>query len=261
MLRRFARFLAPFLALAALAGCGQSPGSPGSGRVVVQLTDAPGDYEAVNLVVTGVSIHRGDDDTGGWETLSDDTVTVDLLTLRNGVFLTLADAVVTSGHYTQVRLHLGEGSNVVVGGVTHPLTVPSGMQSGYKLVGEFDVPAGGLLELLLDFDAARSVLQTGTGVYMLRPTVRVIPVSTAGGITGHVLPGNVPTSVFAIAGTDTVQSTETATDGLFLLGALPAGTYDVAFDPPAGYRDTTRTGVVVASGAVTDLGNVELTPE
>ena len=61
-----------------------------------------------------------------------------------------------AGHCTQIRLKLGAGSNVVVDGVTYPLTVPSGLQSGYKLVGEFDVPASGLVELALDLDAARS---------------------------------------------------------------------------------------------------------
>jgi hypothetical protein len=264
MLKRIAGF-ALAIGLAALAGCSGSPSSssaPGTGRVIVRLTDAPADYDAVNLVVDGVTIHRGDDDgAGGWETLSDDTITVDLLTLRNGVFMTLADIVVPAGHYTQVRLHLGEGSNVVVDGVTHPLTVPSGMQSGYKLVGEFDVPDGGLLDLMLDFDAARSIHQTGNGRYMLRPTVRVIPTSTAGSITGHVVPGDVPTAVTAVAGGDTVQTTVTLANGLFTLGALAGGTYDVLFDPPAGYRDTTLTGVTVTSQVVTDVGNVALTPE
>ncbi len=44
-------------------------------------------------------------------------------TLRNGVFTTLALAHVPAEHYTQIRLKLGTGSNVMVGGVTYPLTV------------------------------------------------------------------------------------------------------------------------------------------
>ena len=176
LLKRFIPRLAAPILLAALASCSKDPTSAGLGHVSVHLTDAPGDFEHVNLVVTGVSIHRGDEeDSGGWETLTLDSTTVyDLLELRNGVFARLAQGDVPAGHYTQIRLHLGAGSNVVIDGITYPLTVPSGMQSGYKLVGEFDVPEGGGVELTLDFDAARSVHLTGSNKYMLRPTVRVI---------------------------------------------------------------------------------------
>jgi hypothetical protein len=246
--------------LGGVLGCSKSPTGAGFGHVTIHLTDAPGDFEQVNLVVAGVSIHRGGDENSGWETLKDDTTTFDLLELRNGVFTLLAVGDVPAGHYTQVRLHLGAGSNVVVDGVTHSLDVPSGTQSGYKLVGEFDVPAGGAVDLMLDFDAARSIHQTGAGQYKLQPTVRVLvnPETTTGQIIGHILPENVGGSVFAIAGTDTVQSTTPGSDGRFTLAALLAGTYSVAIHPGIDLADTTLTGVQVTAGATTDLGDIQL---
>jgi Domain of unknown function (DUF4382) len=264
------RRLAPLSLLAILLvfaafGCSKSSTSPGFGTVKLRLTDAPGDFQEVNLAVAEVSAHfegagGESDSTGGWQVLRAEPLNVDLLTLRNGVFTTLAVTQVPAGHYTQIRLKLASGSNVVVDGVTHPLTVPSGMQSGYKLVGGFDVPAGGLLDLTLDFDAARSVVLTGSGTYILKPTVRVIQTAASGSITGHVSPDSVSTSVFAIQAADTIGSTVTSA-GAFTVGALPAGTYSLAFHPATAYRDTTLNNVAVSAGATTNVGTVQLTPQ
>src|SRR2546430_3562554 len=182
--------LCGLLLAVAISGCSNKSTAPGFGTISLKMTDAPGDFQEVNLEIIQVSAHLGaesageTDSTSGWQVLRAESMNVDLITLRNGVFTTLALARVPAGHYTQIRLKLGAGSNVVVDGVTHPLTVPSGLQSGYKLVGSFDVPANGLLDLALDFDAARSVVLTGSGKYILKPTVRVLPVNTAGSITG-----------------------------------------------------------------------------
>ena len=59
-LKRLIPRLAAACLLAVLASCSSHPTSGTVGHVDVRLTDAPGDYEQVNLVVTGVSIHRGE---------------------------------------------------------------------------------------------------------------------------------------------------------------------------------------------------------
>jgi len=251
------------LALIGAAGCGSDQtGAVGTGTVRLRLTDAPAAIEAVNLVVDEVSVKRllGDDDEG-WETIRTDDFTVDLLTLRNGVFVDFAEGVVPAGRYGEIRLLLGEGSNLVVDGEMHPLTVPSGMSSGYKIKGEFEVPDGGEVVLLLDFDAERSIHQTGNGRWMLRPTVKSMVAEQAGAIAGSVDPTTVETRVYALVGPDTLQRTITNGDGRFVLGLLGTGTYDVAFDPGAGWRDTTRAGIGVTAGATTDIGATALTPE
>jgi hypothetical protein len=265
------------LVLLLAAGCSTAPSAPGYGTMRVRMTDAPGDFESVNLVVTQVAAHiagseapagamadsdgSGADTTSGWVVLNDTPATYDLLTLQNGVFTTLGSARVPAGHYTQVRLKLGAGSNVVVGGVTHPLIVPSGLQTGLKLVGEFDVPDNGLLDIALDFDAARSILLTGAGDYHLKPTVKVLPFTTAGAITGAVSPAGTETAVYAIQDPDTLGTAMAGADGHFTLGVLAPGTYSVALHPASGYRDTTLTGVSVPPGATTDVGTIELTAE
>ncbi len=253
------------LALLVLAGCSKSPTGPAAlGTLRVQLTDAPGDFEAVNLVIDQVAAHiesTAVDTSGGWEILSSHPGTFDLIQLRNGVFTTIGVAEIPAGHYTQIRLKLGAGSDVVVDGVTHPLVVPSGLETGLKLIGSFDVPAGGLVDVALDFDAARSIHRTGAGDYLLRPTVKVMPFSTAGAIRGTVLPAGTAATIFAIQAADTLGTAVAGPTGSFTVSLLAAGIYSVAFHPAAGFRDTTLAGVVVTAGQTTDVGEVRLTAQ
>jgi hypothetical protein len=263
----------PFLALTALAllsimaGCSAQHSLPttpthASWNVRIQITDAPGTFDAVNLVVDEVSIRRdGSDSLAGWEVLSSAPGTFDLMKLRNGLFATLGQAMVPPSTYSQIRLKLGAGSNVVVDGVMHPLVVPSGMQSGYKLTGVFVVPADQMLDLALDFDAARSIHVTGNGKYMLHPVVTVMPFSTAGSIAGRVLPDTSEAEVFALMGADTVAHALPAADGSFMITPIAEGTYAIAVHPDTLFRDTTITGVVVTRQQTTQLGDIVLTPK
>jgi len=242
-------------------GCGRVTSPRGTGTVRVSLTDAPADYDSVVLHIAEVAVHRDGPDNAGWFTVSTPDSLFDLLMLRNGVFTGLGSVTVPAGHYTQARLILGPGSYLVVSGERHDLTVPSGMQTGLKLIGGFDVPAGGLVDIGIDFDAARSIHVTGNGRYMLKPTARVQVFATTGSITGKVSPADPPSGVFAVAGADTVASTITGGDGAFALALLSAGTYDVRIDAPEGFRDTTITGVSVTVGQAQDLGVVTLSPQ
>ena len=236
--------------------------SPRYGTMRVRLTDAPGDFQHVNLVVREVSVHlSGSDSTNGWQVLRADTATYDLLALRNGLFTTIGQALIPAGHYTQIRLKLGAGSNVVVDGITYPLTVPSGLQSGLKIIGEFDVPTNGLMDVALEFDAARSVHQTGAGAYMLKPVVKALPFSTAGAIGSVVLPAGTAAKLYAIVASDTLGSTMPATDGSFVISVLPSGVYSLAIDAPAGFRDTTLTGLLVTPGTTANAGTITLSAQ
>src|SRR5262249_3681515 len=142
--------------------------------------------------------------SGGWRTLSTTTNTFDLMKLQNGVFTTIGEGALPAGDYTQIRLKLGAGSTVVVDGTTFSLKVPSGMESGLKLVGNFNVPPGGTTDVGLDFDASRSLHETGSGQWMLKPVVKAFTMTAAGSVRGIVLPDSLVTSVFAIQAPDTL---------------------------------------------------------
>jgi hypothetical protein len=266
------RLLLTLALLALLAGCSSSNMSnPGNGTMRVHLTDKPGsgNVEAVNLVVTEVLAHAetasSDSDSvstsGGWQVLSSTTKTYDLMKLQNGVFTTIGEGSLPAGTYTQIRLKLGAGSTVVVDGSTYSLKIPSGMESGLKLVGNFQVPPGGTTDVGLDFDAARSIHETGSGQWMLKPVVKAFTMTAAGSIHGTVLPDSVATSVFAIQAPDTLGSAQTGAGGQFTISMLAPGSYSVAFHPAAGFRDTTISNVMVMAGATAQVDTVRLTAQ
>jgi hypothetical protein len=77
-------------------------------------------------------------------------------------------------------------SNIVLDdGNVHELTIPSGAETGLKLVQGFDVAVGGSTSLTIDFDLRKSIVNTGTK-YFLRPALRLVDNSEIGHISGNV---------------------------------------------------------------------------
>ena len=244
-------------------GCSDNHNSlngAGAGQTRVVLTDDPGDFDAVNLSVVEIAAHHtGGSDAHGWEIISTDAIQLDLMSLQNGVFLTLADALLPAGSYDMLRLKLGEGSTFMAGGVTSPLTVPGGLQSGLKIMGPFTVSQGRSLEMQIDFDAQRSIrLENGT--YVLQPVLRLLPSTSAGAISGTVQPASRGIQVEVLQGDEVVATARTRADGFFAAHVLPAGTYVVRITLPNGnvkiLQDVTVTG-----GSTNELGSVTLSDD
>jgi len=249
-----------------LIGCSDStsPESGGTGRMVINLMDAPGDYDQVNVEIIRVEVHRADssDSGSGWMILAEDTTRVDLLTLSNGNSMVLADSTLPAGKYTQVRLILSDNNSVMVDSVEYDLEVPSSSNSGLKLNHPFDIADGALYEVTLDFDADRSVHQTGNGQYKMKPVIRIIVNQTSGGVQGIVEPVAARARVWTVSGPDTVVAWADTTTGTYLFSMLASGTYDFNFEATAGaYRDTALQGVQVTAEMVKDLGNMVLESE
>lgn len=259
MRRLLLLFVALLAAVSFAAGCGSSSTTKSNtGTVRMSMTDSPADFDSVILIVREVAVHREGPDGTGWTSFTPDSSRYDLLLLRNGVFAGLGEALVDAGHYTQVRLLLDPGSYVVENGVRRDIVIPSGDQTGYKLVGEWDVPAGGTVDLGLDFDAARSFHETGSGKLMLKPTCKVYVINATGAISGAVTPSDSTSIAYAISGPDTIGSAITDATGMFKLSLLPPGSYSVAIDAPVSFRDTTILGVGVTAGQTTSIGTVNL---
>ena len=231
-----------------------------TGTLSVRLVDSPAAYQEVNIVVDRVEVHAsGSDSSSGWFTINDVPASYDLLTLRNGVSQALGDQKLAVGKYTQIRLIIGAGSNVVIDSITYPLTIPSGFQTGIKLNREFEIAPDQVYELLLDFDVDRSIHLTGSGDYMLRPVIRVQPTVTSGSISGVILPATAHAKITAILAPDTVSAFADTISGAFTIMALPAGTYSVAIAPADTlFADTTIAGVIVVAQQDTNLGTVTL---
>lgn len=205
-----------FLLVVLLAACGSGGGSGGStngsGALTLRMTDGPVDSAYhVYIQFHGLEIQSS---AGERTTLnycqdpSDPTKTVlstaacttpvapkqlDLLALTGGLSDFLLDKhTLSAGHYDWIRLMVDTGgsldSYVVDASGSHELTIPSGDETGLKLNRGFDVAAGGDVDFTLDFDLRKSIHVTGTGDYMLRPTVRMVDSIEVGRIAGTVSP-------------------------------------------------------------------------
>jgi hypothetical protein len=132
------------------------------------------------------------------------------------------------------------------------------MQSGVKLIHQFTVNSGQRVDLLLDFDACKSIVQTGNGTYKLKPVVKVIPFEL-NGINGFLNLSLFPNqanvnhvSVSAQVNGQIVRSTmPNAVTGEFFLARLdptncPTTCYDVVITAD-GYATAVIAAVPVAS--------------
>jgi hypothetical protein len=239
------------IAAAALVACGGGGGggsvnvpTPGvsNGTLAVSLTDAPScGFDAVNVTVSKVRVHTSgsasDTDSGWSEVVLNPARKINLLNLTNGVLDGLGQTTLAAGKYTQIRLVLdanggtGMANTVVPTGTTaeQTLDTPSGVTSGIKLVGDVDVVAGQRTELVLDFDACKSVLTKGNGKYALKPVVKVIP-AVSNGIAGFISPALLASGVAVSAqqnGAIISATVPNATTGEFFLSRLAPGNYDV----------------------------------
>lgn len=117
---------------------------------------------------------EGSCEHGVWEVLElGEQTKFDLLTLQNGKTAELGLATLPAGKYGQIRVKL-DAAEIVVKGETMALKVPSGMQSGLKIVGGFEVAAGTQTEIIVDFDAGLSVKYVEGNGWMMKPVIRLL---------------------------------------------------------------------------------------
>ena len=148
-----------------------------SGRIIVRLTDAPLDADAVNVSIEGITLV--DTRSGSHESidLSSAAQRINLLDFQDGSTLVVADHEVHLRSFDQFRLLVGDDAEIVVGGVPHPLQVVSGSSSGIKfMLLEPVVLDGGTFDVTVDFDAEQSIVTLGRPDnpkgYLLRPVIR-----------------------------------------------------------------------------------------
>lgn len=239
--------------------CSKTESGGGSARLDLRLTDAPAAFDALNLDIRGIEFHT---DGAGWTTVDAVVPGVyNLLEFRNGIDTLIARTTLPAGNLSQVRFLLGEDNSNVVDGVEQPLKVPSGEQSGLKFNVHQELIPDGSYTVWTDFDAARSIVQTGNGSYMLKPVIRVFTELTNGRIRGMVDPMSANPIVYAFNETDTATALP-AEDGFFLISGLPEGDYTVVVAPDevSGLAADTIAAVPVRFGVIADLEMIKLLP-
>lgn len=172
-----------------LSGCG---GDGDTSTLSLSITDAPVD-EATKVWVqfTGVELKRAG---GPVESISFDAPKgFDLLSLQNGNAATLLDdTTVPAGEYEWLRLmpDPAPGSSYVIDAAgQHGLVIPSGAQTGLKLVRGFTMPAGGRADFTIDFVLRESIIAPPgqSPNYKMKPVLRMTNNVETGSIAGKFL--------------------------------------------------------------------------
>lgn len=159
--------LAGMVILATSTGCGKRQTS----KFVVHLTDAPGDFQEVNVDITEVWVKLNKSNTG-WFRLSTNQGVYNLLNYQNGITTMLAEGDLPQAPVSEIRLVLGTNNTLKVDDVLYPLEIPSGYESGLKI--KLDRSLSSDIEhLTVDFDAAASVKLDGKDAYKLMPVLKV----------------------------------------------------------------------------------------
>lgn len=244
-----------------LFACGGGGGGSdvGTGTLSVALTDSScAGYAAIYVTIDEVQVNRSANGNSGWQTVANPIKTYNLLKLINGVTEILGDEDLTADNYNQIRLIIGktpESENNINGephpyanyvlfddGSDEPLKIPSGYNTGIKLVHNFEVEENNIVELLLDFEACRSVVETGSGKYLLKPTIKIIETLNKFDVFGDVTENNANpvshiTGALVSAQTSdgrsasvvrsTLTSAESAEEGRYRILLSPGQTYNI----------------------------------
>jgi len=254
--------------LAACGGGGSS--SSGNSTLNLGLTDAPvTGVTKVWIQFTGVEVKPVNADPIDFNFTP--AKGFDLLTLQGGTTGTfLNGSTIPAGAYEWVRLMVdtNPGASYVVDSTgQHNLTIPSGAETGLKLIQGFTMPVGGVANFTVDFMLAKSLIAPPgqSPDYTLKPVLRLVDNAQVGTISGtfqattlsaqsncgthppvvylyqgaSVTPDNLFTPAAGTSDTDAAGTGEpftTATAALnsmseyaYTIAFLPAGTYTVAF--------------------------------
>lgn len=141
-----------------------------SGFLQLILKDKPVD-NALNIFVTINRIRVHQASPSNFIVLSEEEQEFDLLALKNDP-QPILETEMEPGLYTQIRLSIVSGRIVFEDG-EYELRVPS---DEIKVPVVFEIKEKGTVQIILDFDAEKSIKVTGTGknkIYILRPVIKV----------------------------------------------------------------------------------------
>src|SRR5687768_5348314 len=128
----YATLMVLVIAIASFIGCKKDSQASGTTKVEIRMTDAPGDFDAINLNVKQVILLSG----GKPYTFDVDPGTLNIYAFRIGSCKPdnlIASGDMPSGEITEIRLVLYDNNTIVVDGQVPDLKTPSAQSSGWKV--------------------------------------------------------------------------------------------------------------------------------
>ena len=164
------------------SGSTESTGQQGQRRIAGREngTDV---VEHIWITIKEVQLHiAGDPSENGWKTVATPNSQFDFLELVNGLTAPLDLYALPAGHYTQIRLMLGDEAEsggekvsentIVINGETYPLLIPGAWRTGIKCVRPVFIAEDEVTEICLAFDAFAAIHYSAANGYMMRPAIR-----------------------------------------------------------------------------------------
>ena len=152
-----------------------------TGRLVINVKDAPADWTHINITFSTVMIHQADyeydnasddddnetdEDDGEWITINLEQRTIDLKAYVN-VSALLASGNISTGKYTQIRIVVENVTGTMVNGTLVEFKVPSGT---LKIVKQFTIEEDETTELTVDIDLSKSIIENSSG-WIFKPVL------------------------------------------------------------------------------------------
>ena len=191
----------------------------------------------------------------------------DLVSLQGGTTATfLNGTTVPPGQYQWVRLMVdtNPGASYVVDSTGHhDLTIPSGAETGLKLVQGFTMPVGGVANFTVDLVLSKSLIapQGLSPDYLLKPVLRLVDNTQVGTISGtfqastlsaqsncgtrppvvyvYTGAGAIPDDIYnppmGMTDTDPASAAEPLTTAIAALNSMNGYAYSIAFLPSGNY--------------------------
>jgi hypothetical protein len=256
----------------------------------LSVADAPVDgAQAVVVKFTGIELTGNSGNPV--EITFPQPKSIDLLNQSGTASAVLFDQPIPAGSYSQIRVMVvadGDPANSYItlsDGTMHGLLVPSGSETGLKLVSGFTVQSSGVVDYTIDFDL-RKALTCPPGqapACILKPTERLVDNTTVGNIQGVVdntlVPDGCTPGVYLYSGTvsapEDINGAAASSDTnqpqaskvpvansqppyYYQFTFLPPGSYTVAFTCQAGQDNPdqadsavtfnpVKTGITVAA--------------
>lgn len=228
------------------ASCSEDEAPDQQGKVKMYITDAPIDDANVEAVVISISKIEMNGPKG-WTTVKEFATpfSVNVLDYQNGASYFISEETVVAGDYTQARFTLNATTTSngtessppsfirFKDGTKKALFLNGDSQEGYTTIGAVNVVANSTTDVTLDFDARRSVTESNSGKFMVKPAIRIIDTKNAAKIEGSFTDYSKFSKVVAY---------------LYEKGKYTAGEANVSADGEARFKNSVTSAAVDVTG-------------